>query len=251
MSRHRIILAGIIIPLLLSGQDIDEAIRLFNSFQFSRAKEIFYELKKNGDHPRIGEVYYYLGRLSVNPDSAAQYYYGVINDYPQSRYADISYLEIAKINIARKNFATAISNLDELLRRYPETEYRDEIMFWQGVSHISVGNTGRGESLLASLQSDFPRSVWSERAANITQKKEITQEYYTVQLGSYRNKNNAENYAVSLREKGVDARIVEAVVKGHKYYRVWSGQFAILDKAKEHLAKLDSLGLKGNVVRGP
>ncbi|MDH4210832.1 MAG: SPOR domain-containing protein [candidate division WOR-3 bacterium] len=251
MSRHRIILASIIIPFLLSGQDMDEAIRLFNSFQFSRAKEIFYELKKDENHPRIGEVYYYLGRLSVNPDSAAQYYYSVINEYAQSRYADIAYLEIAKINIARKNFATAIANLDELLKRYPETEYRDEIMFWQGVSYISVGNTERGESLLASLQSNFPKSVWSERAANITQKKESIQEYYTVQLGSYRNKENAESYAASLREKGIDVKIVEALVKGHIYYRVWSGQFASLEKAKEHLSKLDSLGLKGNVVRGP
>jgi TolA-binding protein len=251
MSRHRIILAGIIIPLLLSGQDIDEAIRMFNSFQFSRAKEIFYELKKDGDHPRIGEVYYYLGRLSVNPDSAALYYYTVINEYPQSRYADITYLEIAKINIARKNFTTAIANLDELLKRYPETEYRDEIMFWQGVSSISTGNTEHGESLLASLQNKYPKSVWSERAANITQKKASIQEYYTVQLGSYRNKENAENFAVSLREKGIDVEIVEALVKGHTYYRVWSGRFASLEKAKEHLSKLNSLGLKGNVVRGP
>ncbi len=75
--------------------------------------------------------------------------------------------------------------------------------------------------------------------------------YYTVQLGSYRNRDNAENYAASLREKGIEVNIVEALVKGHTYYRVWSGQFASLDKAKEHLAKLDSLGLKGNVVRGP
>lgn len=251
MSRYRIILAGIVIPLLLSGQDIDEAIRMFNSFQFSRAKEIFYELKKDENHPRIGEVYYYLGRLSVNPDSAAQYYYSVINDYPQSRYADITYLEIAKINIARKNFTTAIANLAELLKRYPETEYQDEIMFWQGVSNISAGNTERGESLLASLQNKYPKSVWSERAANITQKKESAQEYYTVQLGSYRNRENAQTYAASLREKDIEVEIVEAIVKGHTYYRVWSGHFASLEKAKEHLSKLDSLGLKGNVVRGP
>ena len=251
MSRYRIILACIVIPFLLFGQDIDEAIRLFNSFQFSRAKEIFYELKKDVDHPRIGEVYYYLGRLSVNPDSAAQYYYSVINDYPQSRYADIAYLEIAKVNIARKNFATAIANLDELLKRYPDTDYHDEIMFWQGVSYISIGNTGRGESILASLQSRFPKSVWSERAANITQKKESAKEYYTVQLGSYRNRENAENYAASLREKGIDIKIVEALVKGQTYYRVWSGEFASLEKAKEHVSKLNSMGLKGNVVRGP
>ena len=250
MSRNRIVLACLIIPCLLAGQDIDEAIRLFNSFQFNRAKEIFYALKAEPDHPRIGEVYHYLGRLSVNPDSAVYYYYNVINNYPQSRYADVSYLEIAKINVARKNFRTAIANLEALVKRYPETEYRDEIMFWQGVSYISVDETEEGEALLNELQRSFPKSVWSERAANITLTKDIEQEYYAIQLGSYRNKVNAEKYAASLREKGLDVRVVQALVKGQTYYRVWAGQFLTLEQAKEYMLKLDSLGLKGNVVRG-
>jgi len=223
---------------------------LFNSFQFSRAKEIFYELKDDKNHPRIGEAYYYLGRLSVNPDSATYYYYEVINNHPQSRYADISYLEIAKINVARKNFRTAIANLDALTKRYPETEYRDEIMFWQGVSYISIDDTEQGEAILKELQNSFPKSVWSERAANITQTKKLNHEYYTIQLGSYRNRANAESYAATLRDKGLDIRIVEALVKGQIYYRVWTGQFLTLEQAKEYMVKLDSLGLKGNVVRG-
>ncbi|MGB7055303.1 MAG: SPOR domain-containing protein [bacterium] len=250
MSRNRIILACLVIPCLLFGQDIDEAIRSFNSFQFSRAKEIFYTLKADKNHPRIGEVFYYLGRLSVNPDSAVSYYYDVINNYPQSRYADISYLEIAKINVARKSFRTAIANLDALIKRYPETEYRDEIMFWQGVSYISVDETEEGAAILKELQKSFPESVWSERAANITLTKDVEQEYYTIQLGSYRNKSNAEKYAATLREKGLDVRVVQAFVKGQTYYRVWAGQFLTLEQAKEYMLKLDSLGLKGNVVRG-
>jgi TolA-binding protein len=233
------------------GQDIDEAIRLFNAFQFNRAKEIFHTLKEDQDHPRIGEVYYYVGRLSVNPDSAVYYYYEVIKKHPQSRYADLSYLEIAKINVARKNFRTAIANLDALLSRYPDTEYRDEIMFWQGVSYISIDDTEEGKAILKELQKSFPGSVWSERASNITLTKDIEQEYYTIQLGSYRNKSNAEKYAATLRDKGLDVRVVQALVKGKTYYRVWAGQFLTLEQAKEYVLKLDSLGLKGNVVRGP
>lgn len=251
MSRNRIVFAIVVISSLLYSQDIDEAIRLFNAFQFSRAKEIFSELRKDENNARIGEIYYYLGRLSVNPDSAASYYYKVINDHPHSRYGDISYLEIAKINIARKNFVTATSNLEALIKRYPETEYMDEIMFWLGISYISVDNHQRGEEILKTLQQTYPKSVWSERAGNITQKKETTQEYYTVQLGSYRSRENAEKYAVTLRSKGVDVRVVEAQVKGQTYYRVWSGQFLGLEGAREYLLKLDSLGFKGNVVRGP
>ncbi|MBE0432463.1 SPOR domain-containing protein [candidate division WOR-3 bacterium] len=251
MSRHRIIFACAVIPCLLFSQDIDEAIRLFNAFQFNQAKEIFNELRNEKGNVRIGEVYYYLGRLSVNPDSAVRYYYEVINEHAQSRYADAAYLEIAKINIARGNFPTAIANLDALLKRYPDTEHQDEIMFWQGISHISIDDRERGEEILKTLQRTFPKSLWSERASNVTQKKEVTEEYYTVQLGSYRSKENAEKAATALREKGIDVRIVEALVKGQTYYRVWAGQFVSLERAREYSLKLDSLGVKGNVVRGP
>ncbi len=251
MSRHRIIFTLAIVPYLLFSQDIDEAIRSFNAFRFNQAKEIFRALAENENYGRIGEVYYYLGRLSVNPDSAASYYYKVINNHPQSRYADISYLEIAKINIARKNFVTAASNLEALVKRYPETEYLDEVMFWQGISYISMDDNDRGEEILKTLQRTYPKSKWSERASNITHKKGTVQEFYTVQLGSYRSKDNAERYATTLRGKGVDVSVVEALVKGQTYYRVWSGQFLSLEGAREYLMKLDSLGLKGNVVRGP
>jgi TolA-binding protein len=250
MSRFRILLACLVIPCILLGQDLDEAITLFNSFQFGRAKEIFQKLKEDKDHPRIGEVYYYLGRLSVNPDTAAHYYYQVINSYPQSRYADICYLEIAKINVVRKNFRTAIANLDELSKRYPDTDYRDEIMFWQGVSYVSLDETEQGEAILIELQKSYPKSVWSERAANITRTKDIEPEFYAIQLGSYRNRSNAEKYASTLRDMGLEVRVVEALVKGQTYYRVWTGHFITLEQAKEYMLKLDSLGLKGNVVKG-
>ena len=250
MSRFRILLACLVIPCILLGQDLDEAITLFNSFQFGRAREIFQKLEGNKDHPRIGEVYYYLGRLSVNPDTAALYYYKVINGYPQSRYADICYLEVAKINVARKNFRTAIANLEELSKRYPDTEYRDEMMFWQGVSYVSLDDVEQGEAILIELQNSYPKSVWSERAANITRTKDIEPEFYAIQLGSYRNRSNAEKYASDLRARGLEVRVVEAMVKGQTYYRVWTGQFITLEQAKEYMLKLDSLGLKGNVVKG-
>jgi tetratricopeptide (TPR) repeat protein len=250
MSRFRIFLAWLVVPCILLGQDLDEAINLFNSFQFGRAREIFQKLGEDKSHPRIGEVYYYLGRLSVNPDTAAHYYYAVINGYPQSRYADICYLELAKINVARKNFRTAVANLEELSKRYPDTEYRDEIMFWQGVSYVSLDEVDRGEAILIELQKSYPKSVWSERAADITRTEDTQSEFYTIQLGSYRNRSNAETYASTLRNKGLEVRVVEALIKGQTYYRVWTGHFITLDQAKEYMLKLDSLGLKGNVVKG-
>lgn len=253
MSRSRIIFTLLIISLCLIAQDIDEAIRLFNSFQFVRAREIFVEVIKDKTDPRIAEAYYYLGRLSIAPDSALLYYKKVTNDHPQSRYADISYLEIAKISIARKNYENAIVTLNELLRKFPDTNLKDEILFWLGVSYVSNGQEKQGISVLKNLRSKFPKSLWSERAENIIPTKEVpevTKEYYTIQVGSYLNSANAERYAGEMRERGFDTQIVEALVKGKTYYRVWVGKFSTIEQAKAFSLKLDSLGIKGNVVKG-
>jgi len=253
MPRNRIFLALFIIPLLLFTQDINEAIRLFNSAQFDLAREIFAEVVKDETNPRIAEAFYYLGRLSIVPDSALLYYTKVINDYPESRYVDISYLEIAKSSIAREKYKNAIVTLNELLRKFPDTSLKDEILFWLGVSYMSSGEQEQGVGILQDLRKMFPKSVWSERAASIIPAKQppdTAAEYYTVQVGSYRNRNNAEKHATEMKGKEFDVQIVEALVKGNTYYRVWVGKFPNIEEAKAFSFKLDSLGIKGNVVKG-
>lgn len=253
MPRNRIIFTLLIIPLCLFAQDIDEAIRLFNSSQFERARDIFVQVAKDKDDPRIAEAYYYLGRLSISPDSAFYYFNKVKTDHPQSRYADIAYLEIAKSHISLKNYQNAIITLTELLRKYPDTNLHDEIMFWLGVSYMSSGKEEEGVSILKDLRKTYPKSLWSERALTIIPSKDTpdkTKEYYTVQVGSYRNKNNADNYASEIRAKGYSVQIVEALVKGNTYFRVWVGKFTTIEQAKTFSKELESLDIKGNVVKG-
>jgi len=255
MSRYRFILIAFLIPLCLLSQDINEAIRLFNTSQFDKAYEIFIEITKDKNNPRIAEAYYYLGRLSVKPDTALMYYNKVINTYAQSRFADISHLEIGKIYIARKNYKNSIIILNELLKKYPDTGYRDEVMFWLGVSYVSTGMEDEGIVMLKNLRSEFPKSVWSERALTIipgngSETPPATEVYYTVQVGSYRNKSNADNYAAQLREKGYGVQVVEALVKGNTYFRVWVGKYPTIEEAKAFSLSLESAGIKGNVVKG-
>jgi len=250
MSCNRIIFGLLIIASYIFAQDIDEAIRLFNAIQFDEAKVLFKEIIKNGNNPRIAEAYYYMGRLSINPDSALSYYRTVIRDCPQSRYADISYLEIVKINIARERYQDAIITLNELVRNYPDTDLKDEILFWSGISHMAIGEKEQGIKILKELITSFPKSVWSNRATNVIPTKEGIKEYFAVQVGSYRNEMNARKFADEIKKKGFDAQVVEALIKENVYYRVWVGQFSTYDEAKSFSRKLDSLDIKGNVVKG-
>ncbi len=250
MPCHRIIFALIVTPYLLISQNIDEAIRLFNSFQFNSARKIFREVVKDKKNPRIAEVYYYLARLSIDPDSALFYYNTVINNYPESRYVGPSYLEIAKYHIARNDYANAVTVLKKILKKFPDVDFKDELLFWLGVAYISMDKEKESKEIFAELRKNYPSSIWSERSKEIIAGEVPTEEYYTIQVGSYRKRANAEKYADKIRKKGFDTRVVEAVVLGRKYHRVWVGKFNSVKEAKRFSLKLDSLGIKGNVVKG-
>jgi tetratricopeptide (TPR) repeat protein len=255
LSRARIIVSCALIafiPLVAAGQDIDEAIKLFNALQFDKSRVIFEDIVRAGTDARIAEAYYYLARLSINPDSQAFYYGKVVSDHPQSRYADIACLEIAKINIGREAYGNAILTLQNLIKNYPDTKIKDEYLFWLGVSYIAVGQNEQGAKALKELISSYPKSAWSDRAGNIIANQEplVIADYYTVQVGSYRNIDNARKYAETLKTQGTEVQVVEAVIKGITYYRVWVGRFASKEEARAFSTKLESQGIKGNVVKG-
>lgn len=250
MSRVRIIVTVILTAVSLGAQDIDTAIRLFNGLQYAEAKEIFLKLSADPSNPRIAEVYYYLGRLTIHPDSSLNYYRRIIVSHPQSRFADIAYLEIAKIYVARTKYADAIVTLNELLKNYPETPVREEAMFWNGVSYLSDGQEETGRKILQDLLARYPKSVFRERIERILPRTTAETECYTVQVGSFKNADNAAQHVQKLKEQGIEGRVVEALVKNNTYYRVWIGRFDTVEEAKTYQAKLESRGIKGSVVRG-
>ncbi|MGQ9816690.1 MAG: SPOR domain-containing protein [bacterium] len=250
LSFNRIIFATALIVSLIGAQNIEEAIKLFNTFQFEKARTIFEELAKDVNNPRIAEVYYYLAKLTVNPDSSVLYYQHIIDNYPQSRYADISYLEIAKIGIAQEKYRNALIILNELNKNYPNSELKEEILFWTGIAQIESGNKEAGYQTLQNLTNTYPKSSWAYRARNLIPQAEPNKVYYTVQVGSFRNRENAEKKLEELKAEGYSGRIVEATVMDKLHYRIWIGEFETMEQAKSLVAKLDSIGIKANVVKG-
>lgn len=250
LSLYRIVFATTLIAFILPAQNLEEAIKLFNTFQFEKARSIFEELAKDVNNPRIAEIYYYLARLTANPDSSILYYQRIINNYSESRYADIAYLEIAKISIAQEKYKNALITLSELNKNYPDSELKEEILFWLGIAQIESGNKEEGYQTLQNLISAYPKSIWANRARNLVPQTEPHKVYYTVQVGSFRNKENAEKKLEELKTRGFNGKIAEATVMGKLHYRVWIGEFETMEQAKSLVAKFDSIGIKANVVKG-
>lgn len=72
-----------------------------------------------------------------------------------------------------------------------------------------------------------------------------------IQMGSFRDKSNAESLRSKLRTHDSSADIVFARVNGSKYYRVMLGPFNNKSDADYKLRQMSQLGFDGLVIRNP
>ena len=72
-----------------------------------------------------------------------------------------------------------------------------------------------------------------------------------IQMGSFKDKQNAETLKAQLRAHDSSADVVFARVNGTKYYRVVLGPFADRSDADSRLQSMSRLGFDGMVIRNP
>ncbi len=69
---------------------------------------------------------------------------------------------------------------------------------------------------------------------------------FTVQVGSFRSRADAERFLTRIRRQGVEAQIVEASVAGRTWYRVQAGRF----RSRAAAGKFQDSVLKGKGIQG-
>ncbi len=69
---------------------------------------------------------------------------------------------------------------------------------------------------------------------------------FTVQVGSFRSRADAERFLARIRQQGVEAQIVEASVAGRTWYRVQAGRF----RSRAAAGKFQDSVLKGKGIQG-
>ncbi len=69
---------------------------------------------------------------------------------------------------------------------------------------------------------------------------------FTVQVGSFRSRADAERFLARIRRQGVEAQIVEASVAGRTWYRVQAGRF----RTRAAAGRFQDSVLKGKGIQG-
>jgi tetratricopeptide (TPR) repeat protein len=145
--------------------------------------------------------------LQKQYDRAEEYYKKVIGDFSGNGYSSIAYLKL-------------------------------------GESQRKQGKWNEAQESFSIVVRDYPFSLEAETAKEYLQKEEP---FYTIQIGVFSKKENAQRLAKILKEKRYDASLEKSYKKDRLVYKVNIGHFNTKEQAEEEASQLRKEGFSAIV----
>lgn len=132
------------------------------------------------------------------------------------------FLGIADTYFMQKRYADAISIYEQLLNKdIKKNDYLAVIYYKIGKSYQRDSKWTKSDQYFRQLEEQFPQSLEAELVKNSS----VEGNYFTVQVGCFANKQNADKLYDDLKDKGYEAFLSSFESLGQKFYRVRVGKF--------------------------
>ena len=106
---------------------------------------------------------------------------------------------------------------------------------YSAAKEVGVVEPGTAQVIIEAL--GYKVDSRSSRNATYTQPKSYDIGTFAVQVGAFSVKANADRLAADMQTQFGFARVNEGWVEGHKFYRVWVGNFPSLELAEQNKLK--------------
>lgn len=194
--------------------------------------------------PGLDELYYMLG-LSYLKDGnalrASDIFEIIINEFKQSLFEDDAILGLGDTYFVRAEYSRARDFYKRVLDRGKTSKLSATALHRLSLCALKEGNTEEAQRYLNRLKEKFP--LFQDFKADDFISNAPCQIYYTIQVGSFSKRLNADNLAKRLKEKGFDSYSEEGIGQGGKgIFRVRVGKFSSRVEAEELSKKLSSAG---------
>ena len=191
-----------------------------------------------GHDPKSDELYYILG-LSYLKDGnylrASDIFEIILKEFAESRFKEEAKLSLADTYYLRLNYAGAEDKYKEIISNNSSTKLRSLLYYRIMQCALKSGNTQEAKLYLDKIKQEFPLSPEIQTNKEPTYLADI---YYTVQVGSFSNKINAQNLTQKLIQKSYPAYIEEVNAQDNVTYRVRVGKFSLRQEANDLEGKL-------------
>ncbi|MBI3616525.1 MAG: SPOR domain-containing protein [Candidatus Omnitrophica bacterium] len=134
--------------------------------------------------------------------------------------------------------------------RHAESSRQEELLYLQGTAALKLRDTELAQTSLRRLLSDYPNSRWAAQASAALKgiSRAAEENYFSVQLGAFETRANADRLKVELERRGYPAEVTDAVMDGRTLYRVRVGRFSSRVEAQAQVQRLRVDGFPGEVV---
>jgi len=209
--------------------DIVPYLKKIESGNVEEVKEDLVDLKN--EYPDDPSVMFLDGVLTENGQQAVVIYQGILDNFPQSKYADAALYRIFSYYYALGLYETAKEKLKLLIINYPASPYIK-------IAEQNVLPGGENISVTEETSVEQNGQTLPEQNYN-----------FTIQAGAFTNFENAVSLKNDLEKAGILARIGDKNVGGTTFHIVYAGQFITNEDAEEFLKIINTkFDLAGRVV---
>jgi len=214
--------------------------------------------------------------IEENGDRAVDLYKRLIEQYPDSRFADHALLKLAQYYYAIGSYVVASQYLDNLVNQFQDSALVPEAKYLAARCLIASGYYVSAEEELKEIIKKYSKSPFKDHAKtelaildslakqNATPPRfngEITNSNqhfesnagnrkYTIQIGAFQDKNNASRQQELYSQQGYLTKIETKSVDNTLLYLVWVGEFETEDQAARFGEVFKSLyGVSFHVVK--
>jgi tetratricopeptide (TPR) repeat protein len=190
----------------------------------------------------LDELYYILG-LSYLKDGnylrASDIFEIILKEFKDSAFKDDALLGLGDTYFLRGDYDKAQGQYQELIETNPRTKLRALVYYRLSQIGFKKGETQAAKEYLDKLKDNFPLNLEAKLNQGLYPLSDI---YYTVQVGSFSNRINANSLVQKLIGKGYPAYIEEVVSEGKTIYRLRVGKLRLRQEVLELENKLSQEG---------
>lgn len=216
--------------------DLDKVVEKVLRGDYYGALDECYRLEKNASYNLKGQILSLEGTcfLSLGEYDQARSIFKKALAYAKGMLSTELYMGIADTYFKKREYNKAISIYSQLLNRKTNADYKAMLYFKLGKAYQKNSKWAKSNYYFGQLQKKYPQSF----EAQLVKKTSVGGNFFTIQVGCFSSKENAQRLCDDLKAKGYQVYITSFNSNGHKLYRVRVGEFVSRIAAEHTEAKL-------------
>ena len=224
-----------ILSVNVFSQDVN-IIPYLKQIESGKAEEVRNELTDLKErHPESPSVMFLDGVLTENGQKALMIYQKIVDEYPESKYADAALYRIYSYYYALGLYESASKKLSLLINNYPASPYI---------------NIAKQNQLLinSDIEKEEDKVIRYDRDEQTIDDASGSYKY-TIQAGAFSNMENAKSLQENFQKSGLYSQVKAKQVAGTTFHIVYVGRFVTEDEAESFLRTINTkFNLTGRVV---